>query len=189
MPAIMSHGAISVHINRIFGFPKGARIRILSYMALHRRTLTRGAKQLRKGRFSGRNQIYHVSSATHERRPVFATLASGRILVKAMMHLDQVGCTETLAFVVMPDHFHWLLQLTGDRTLSDCVCIAKSGSARNINTITGERRQIWQSGFHDRAIRKEEDLASVARYIIANPLRAGIADSVSRYSLWDAKWL
>ena len=48
---------------------------------------------------------------------------------------------------------------------------------------------LLQRGFHDRAIRKQDDLVAVARYIVANPLRAGIVDSIRNYPLWDAKWL
>jgi hypothetical protein len=29
----------------------------------------------------------------------------------------------------------------------------------------------------------------MARYIIANPLRAGLVDRIGDYPLWDAMWL
>jgi putative transposase len=48
---------------------------------------------------------------------------------------------------------------------------------------------VWQRGFYDRAIRKEEDLLAVARYIVANPLRAGLVSQLSDYPFWDAVWL
>jgi len=89
----------------------------------------------------------------------------------------------------MPDHLHWLLQLTGKRTLSSCINFVKSLSAREIRMAQGLDAAVWQRGFHDRAIRREDDLIHVARYIIANPLRAGIVDSVRDYPLWDAKWV
>ncbi len=43
--------------------------------------------------------------------------------------------------------------------------------------------------FHDRAMRKEEDLKAAARYIVANPLRAGLVERCGDYPLWDAVWL
>ncbi|MFB6261862.1 MAG: transposase, partial [Thiohalorhabdaceae bacterium] len=48
---------------------------------------------------------------------------------------------------------------------------------------------VWQPGFHDRAIRREEDLEAVARYVVANPLRAGLVDRIADYPHWDAAWL
>ena len=94
-----------------------------------------------------------------------------------------------MAFVIMPDHLHWLVQLTGERSLSASMCAVKSHSARNINAAAGRKGTIWQRGFYDRAIRKDDDLVAIARYIIANPLRAGIVSSVADYPLWDAIWL
>jgi putative transposase len=49
--------------------------------------------------------------------------------------------------------------------------------------------RIWQDGFHDHALRKEEAVIDAARYIVANPLRAGLVGSVKDYSHWDAIWL
>ena len=149
----------------------------------------KGHSQLRKGRCSIPNQIYHVSTATHEWQPLFQNFKCGRALVDCMRHEHEMGYVESLAFVVMPDHFHWLFSLSGSRSLSECIKNVKSFSARRVNEVLGLHRKVWQTGYYERAIRKEEDLEGVARYIVANPLRAGIVRSVKDYSLWDAKWL
>ena len=135
------------------------------------------------------NQVYHVSTATHEWRPLFQNFQCGRALVECLRHEHDRGHVESLAFVVMPDHFHWLFSLSGSRSLNECIKNVKSYSANRINRIIRSSGKVWQVGYYDRAIRKEEDLEGVARYIVANPLRAGIADSVKEYALWDAKWL
>ena len=149
----------------------------------------KGTRQLRKGRYSERYRIYHVTTRTQDRRPIFNDFRNGRLLVNALrrQHLD--GFVESLAFVIMPDHLHWLFQIIGTRDLSACVSLVKSLSAREIRASGGTVGSVWQRGFHDRAIRREEDLVGVARYIVANPLRAGIVDSMGDYPLWDAKWL
>jgi hypothetical protein len=50
-------------------------------------------------------------------------------------------------------------------------------------------RPVWQKGLHDRAIRVDEDIVAIARYIIANPIRAGLVKSIQEYPHWDAIWL
>jgi putative transposase len=152
----------------------------------HRR---KGTQKLRLGRHSNQNQIYHVNTTTHQRAKIFGALTNGRFLTRAMMRSDFDAYTNTLAFVIMPDHLHWLVQLTGSRPLSKCVGIVKSESARKINRQNGCTNQIWQRGFYDRAIRYEDDIADVARYIIQNPVRAGIAKTVRHYALWDSVWV
>ena len=48
---------------------------------------------------------------------------------------------------------------------------------------------IWQRAFFDHGLRDDEDTAKVARYIVANPLRAGLVTKLGDYPHWDAIWL
>ncbi|MEH6575539.1 MAG: transposase [Amphritea sp.] len=62
---------------------------------------------------------------------------------------------ETLAFVVMPDHVHCLVQLDKN-PLNQTVHDVKSISAHRINRMLGRSGRFWQDGFHDHAVRKYE---------------------------------
>jgi REP element-mobilizing transposase RayT len=98
---------------------------------------------------------------------------------------DQVN---SLAWVVMPDHFHWLLQIL-DGHLSRVIGATKARCTHSVNSMIGATGPLWQSGFHDRAIRDNEELRPSADYIIANPIRAGLVECIGDYPLWDAAWL
>ena len=154
-----------------------------------RSILAPGTKALRSGRNSGENQVYHITSCTFDRAALFVDFQIGRLVVKSMIKEEGAGYVHSLAFVVMPDHFHWLFQLTNSRPLSTVINKVKSQSARLINERLSRQRPVWQKGFHDRAIRRDEDLTAVARYIVANPLRAGIVGRIGDYPLWDAIWV
>ena len=43
-------------------------------------------------------------------------------------------------------------------------------------------RKLWQRSFYDHALRKEESLNDVARYIWENPVRAGIVATAVDYA-------
>jgi REP element-mobilizing transposase RayT len=146
------------------------------------------SKRLRIGRYSQKGQIYLVTSVTHNRQPFFSDWITGRLLVNHFRIAQQQRRANALAWVVMPDHFHWLIELEkGD--LPALVLAVKSRAARDINKHLGRSGQLWQRGFHDRAIREEEDLLTAGRYIITNPIRAGLVRRVHDYPLWDAKWI
>ncbi len=149
----------------------------------------KGTALLRKGRHSECNRIYHITTGTYQRTPIFKNLLLGRCVVRALMRQHRDGHIESLAFVLMPDHLHWLLQLRSDRTLGVCMNLVKSLFAREIRQCCSIRGAVWQRGYHDRALRKEDDVVRIARYIIANPRRGGLVDSVRQYPLWDAKWV
>ena len=146
------------------------------------------AERLRNGRYSESGQIYLITAVTHQRQCFFKDWRVGRLLVHQLRDAQTQGLVKSLAWVVMPDHFHWLVELR-DSALEELALRVKSHTARNVNKALGRSGKFWQRGFHDRAIRYEEDLQSVARYIVANPVRAGLVRRVQDYPLWDALWV
>ena len=146
------------------------------------------AKDLRQGRFSQFNRPYLITTVTHERKPIFSDFDIARILIRELQSTCNELQVESLAWVVMPDHLHWLFVLNHS-FMSEVVRRIKGKSAYSINGYRGRHRKVWQKGFHDHALRKEEDIKAVARYIIANPLRAGLVDNIGDYPFWDAVWL
>jgi REP element-mobilizing transposase RayT len=94
-----------------------------------------------------------------------------------------------MAWVLMPDHVHWMLQLGESMGLGEAVNRLKSASARRLNRRMGQQGTIWARAFHDRALRREDDLKVMARYLVANPVRAGLVERVGDYPFWDAVWL
>ena len=149
----------------------------------------KGSSKTRVGRLSERNRIYHVVTKTQGNEPLLRPFASARIVIDMLRQQQDQHFATTLAFVVMPDHLHWLLQLTGERSLSVCVNTLKSGSSRRINAAICRSGNLWQKGFFDHALRVEEDIPAIARYIIANPVRARIVRSAGKFPHWDVIWL
>jgi putative transposase len=146
-----------------------------------------GGSALRKGRVSLPNQTYLITVVTRDRQPLFSDLSIGREVVHALR--SQSHAAETLCFVIMPDHLHWLLRLERGSGLSRVVGAAKGRSSREIRRRLGLGSSVWQPGFHDRALRSDEDLLPTARYVVANPLRAGLVTKLGEYPLWDAVWV
>ncbi|MBU1665819.1 MAG: transposase [Gammaproteobacteria bacterium] len=138
---------------------------------------------LRKGRVSEQGRVYLVTFVVRDRRPIFQDFAMGRLLVRELKSADAAGLSKTWAFVVMPDHCHWLLSLEF-RSLSSVVGRVKARCTQAIG-----QGPLRQTGFHDHAARQEDDLHVMARYIVSNPLRAGLVSRVADYPLWDAAWL
>ncbi|WP_444758182.1 REP-associated tyrosine transposase [Pseudomonas sp. A014] len=144
--------------------------------------------RLRRGRCSEPGRCYLLTAVTHERQPLFHDLRSARLLVKQLRLSDQENASRTLAWVLMPDHLHWLIELRGV-TLGSLMRRFKSRSSLALHKAGVSQYPVWQPGYHDRALRREESLQSAARYIVANPLRAGLVDHVGDYPHWDAVWL
>ncbi len=143
---------------------------------------------LRTGRFSEPGRAYLLTTATFAREPLFRDARLGRLLVHELRAAHDAGWATSLAWVAMPDHLHWLVMLEHS-PLDAPMRRVKTNSARAINRHLGRAGKCWQPGNHDRALRQEDDLAAMARHIVANPLRAGLVRRVGDYPLWDAAWL
>lgn len=140
-------------------------------------------RNLRLGRFSQPEQVYLLTLVTKDRSAAFERFSAAREVVRAMHDLSVASVAETLAFVVMPDHVHWLARLLGAVSLGEAVRRFKAKVSRALG------HPLWQRGFYDHALRRDEDIVSVARYIVANPVRAGLVRRIGDYPHWDAVWL
>ena len=85
-----------------------------------------------------------------------------------------------LAYCLMRDHAHFLVE--GATARADVRRFAKmskqrSGAAHALRC--GGR--LWQEGYHDRILRKDEDVKEIARYILEHPVRAGLVRAPAEY--------
>lgn len=148
-----------------------------------------GGAALRKGRVSIVGQVYLVTATVHERVRVFDDFKCARVAARCFEDLALLRGSKMLAWVLMPDHVHWLIQVGENDELTRLVNRMKSASARVANRIAGRQGRLWQKAFHDHALRRDEDLQAAARYIVANPLRAGLTARLGDYPFWNAVWL
>jgi REP element-mobilizing transposase RayT len=144
--------------------------------------------RLRLGRVSEPGRIYLLTTATWNRAPLFRDVGYARVVAR-VCHAPKTWRGATcLAWVLMPDHWHGLVELhEGD--ISKIMGRFKSLAAKAMKKHRDRRYPIWQKTFHDACLRRDDDVKAAARYLVANPIRAGLAESVGDYPYWNAIWL
>ena len=145
--------------------------------------------RLRIGRHSLPGQIYLLTTVTHRRQPFFANAEVARLAARTSAAPESWQPSRCLCWVLMPDHWHGLIELADDADLSATMQRFKGTLSHRIGQCAERRGPLWMRGFHDHALRDEESLDAAARYIIANPVRAGLVDDVLDYPYWDAWFL
>ncbi len=141
--------------------------------------ITNRPKRLRGVSYVGM-QRYFVTTCTAFRTPTFtdATVAENAIaliLKSAASHGFAI-----VAYCVMPDHVHLLV--AGEREDADLGRFVK-----HTKQVTGfahsqsKHAELWQPGYHERVLRDEEATLTVARYILENPVRAGLAETLGEW--------
>ncbi len=91
-----------------------------------------------------------------------------------LLHFD-AGRYHLLAWVIMPNHVHVLVETLAGHPLSAILHSWKSYTAKAANRMLGRSGPIWQPEYFDRAIRDERHLAAAIEYIHNNPVKAGLA--------------
>ncbi|UVE19618.1 transposase [Pseudomonas sp. LS44] len=125
---------------------------------------------------------------THLRRPAFLDFDCARQLVHEMRLCAEDGLADSLAWVIMPDHLHWLLTLR-QGSLAQLMKRLKARNTQAINRRSDISGSLWHPNYHDRAVRHDDDIQAMASYVVANPLRTGLVKRLGDYPLWDAMWL
>ena len=144
--------------------------------------------KLSRHRQSKIGAIYVVTSVTDQRASLFAVHTAAYAVINEIARCENEGLVGNHAWVVMPDHIHWMLELRCG-SLECCIQKFKSRSAHAINMIRHAAGPVWQPGFYDRYLRTDEDLRAQARYIAMNPVRAALVAEIGEYPYWWCRWI
>lgn len=148
---------------------------------------------------------YFVTTNAFQRSWLFGEVSSGRVLLNHFGRIveeewfrsQRIRQEITLdAFVVMPDHFHGIVVISGrdegnlcetvntantsgpflrpPRSLGSLMAGFKSATTKRINSLRGSPgRAVWQSNYHEHVIRNDRELGGIRTYIQNNPLKYG----------------
>ena len=114
------------------------------------------------------------------RRPEIATLVQG-----ALLHFDGERY-RLLAWVVMPNHTHVLIETKRGFPLPGVVQSWKGFTARRANALLGGGGAFWHRDYFDRYVRDDAHLAAVTRYIDHNPVKAGLVKNAADWPFGSA---
>jgi putative transposase len=124
---------------------------------------------------------FSLSIAAAKRASRFTEANTVRLCLGALEETAKRFNASVFAYCFMPDHLHLLIALPSGFSLVQFVRHFKQLSAYRCRR-EGSQGALWQARFYDHALRREESLPDMARYVWENPVRAGLAENPSDYS-------
>ena len=123
---------------------------------------------------------YLLTTCTAERRAILQTADLVGAVKARLFQACAVEGFSAMAYCFMPDHCHVLL-LAGrdDSSFRSVVRRFKQTSSFDYSRDSGKR--LWQAGYHDHVLHSDEATVSVAKYVLANPVRAGLVQRFEDY--------
>ena len=130
---------------------------------------------------------YFFTVVTYNRQPILNSQSSFNLLNDAIKYTANQMPFEVIAYVVMPDHMHFIWTLPEDSSdFSTRWRLIKSYFTRNwckkqIVSSSASRKMkgekdIWQRRFWEHLISDEADLTRHVEYIHYNPIKHGFVD-------------
>ncbi|MCF7890720.1 transposase [Candidatus Bipolaricaulota bacterium] len=135
-------------------------------------------------RLNLRNRFYFLTSVIHERKKLLKDREFAQIVKEQWKHYEEEHDFNLHAYAILPDHYHALVELKGEKDISQVLYSVNSYSSKLINErLEGEEyRKIWQGDAYDVVIRSEKMYFQKLAYILFNPWRDGlIEDPFSEY--------
>ena len=138
----------------------------------------------RPARLSGFSYVgvfrYSLTFCTRERVQAFV---DSHVVASTLEQIRETALEKRFALLVyclMPDHAHLLVEGLADTSdLREFAKLAKQRSGAQYGIQIGGR--LWQEGYYDHVLRDDEDARQVARYILENPVRAGLVSTLFQY--------
>jgi len=138
--------------------------------------MRRGLRMPNFRRYYLPNAIVFITGVTGGRFPFFAAEDIVDLLFETMHRVQEIHPFRLLAYVILPDHFHWLMRVDEE---SGNFSIAMHSIKRNTTLnykkargITGSLN-LWQERFWDHIVRDVRDFHNHFDYIHWNPVKHG----------------
>jgi len=126
------------------------------------------------------NGLYHVTSRGNEKAHIFLEDIDRNVFLKYLSSVVERYTWIIYAYCLMGNHYHLLVR-TPKANISQGMRQLNGVYAQYFNKHHGRVGHLFQGRFKIVLIRDESQLLTAARYVVLNPVRAGI---VSQPDMW-----
>jgi len=117
--------------------------------------------------------IYHVSARGNERSPVYWDDGDRYHFLELLAEASEQCRWRSLAYCLMTNHYHLLVQ-TPEANLARGMRQLNGVYAQSFNRAHGRVGHLFQGRYGARLVQADEHLHAATRYIVRNPVRAGL---------------
>ncbi len=114
-------------------------------------------------------------------RALLQSERNATLLIDVLRSYAREGKFKVHDFVVMPDHVHLLITLSGEMTIEKAVQLIKGDFSYRVRKEHGYAGEVWQRGFWELRVEDPDSFERRREYIAQNPVRRGLVDTPDEF--------
>jgi REP element-mobilizing transposase RayT len=127
---------------------------------------------------------YHVATRGNNRRHIYDDDRDRRYFLSLLRRIARRYGWSVYAYCLMGNHYHLVFQIE-ERGLSKGMCELNLGYALGYNIRHGRSNHLFGRRFWSEMITSNEYLLGACRYVVQNPIRAGLCASCEQWE-WSS---
>ena len=128
--------------------------------------------------------VYHITSRGNARGNIFEQIADKRLFISILTQVIERNNWLCHAYCLMDNHYHLLIE-TIDANLSVGMRQLNGVYTQSFNRIHKRVGHLFQGRYKSIHVEQETYLLELCRYIVLNPIRAGMVKSADQYT-WSS---
>src|SRR2546428_10197877 len=125
--------------------------------------------------------VYHVLNRGNGGRVIFHAVGDYWAFLDLLSVAKRSFPVKVFAFCLMPNHFHLVLQAAAPQALSTFMQWWMTSHVRRYHHYHETHGHIWLGRFKSFLVQEDEHLFTVIRYVLLNPVQAGLVYQVMEW--------
>ena len=139
--------------------------------------------RIARGQVAG--YAYHIINRGNGRTQVFHKPQDYAVFLELLALAKARHGVKVFGFCLMPNHFHFVLESSTNVALSRFMQWLLTSHVRRYHHHYHSSGHVWQGRFKSFPIQRDEHLLVVLRYVVQNPVRAGLVKSPGEWA-WSS---
>jgi putative transposase len=131
-------------------------------------------RRLDRDLYACANWMYFITMRAYADQRPFVQADLNRLVLDMLREAQELDPAIVYTYCLMPDHLHCLVSPRQQGASVLTFIDRYKGRSTNRSWTVGWNGKLWQPRYYDHVVRSERNLRAIARYILDNPVSAGL---------------